>query len=72
LNEKAAKGDWAGMAAEITDEMLEVFAITAAWEEIPAKVKAKYDGILDRIGFYFPYRPGVDDDRWRFMVRAFT
>ncbi len=72
LNEKAAKGDWGGMAREITDEMLEVYAITAPWDEIPAKVKAKYDGILDRIGFYFPFRPGADDDQWRAMVRAFA
>ena len=27
-NEKAAKGDWSGMASEITDEMLDVFAVT--------------------------------------------
>ena len=72
LNEKAAKGDWGGMAREITDEMLDVYAITAAWDEIPAKVKAKYDGILDRIGFYFPFRPGADDEQWRAMVRAFA
>src|SRR5262249_50810647 len=27
LNEKAAKGDWAGMPSLITDEMLEIFAV---------------------------------------------
>ncbi len=71
LNEKAAKGDWAGMGREITDEMLEVFAVTAPEDEIAAEVQAKYGDMLDRIAFYTPFRPGADDDRWRRVVRAF-
>jgi probable F420-dependent oxidoreductase len=71
LNAKAAKGDWTGMASEITDEMLEVFAITAPYEELPAKIQAKYGGILDRVALYLPFRPGDDDARWRTIVRAF-
>jgi probable F420-dependent oxidoreductase len=71
LNEKAAKGDWAGMGSEITDEMLEVFAVTAPYDEIAATVQAKYDGILDRVAFYVPFHPGSDGDRWRRLVAAF-
>jgi probable F420-dependent oxidoreductase len=70
LNEKAAKGDWAGMGREITDEMLEVFAVTAPPDEIAAKVRAKYDGLLDRVAFYVPFTTG-DDERWKRIVRAF-
>jgi probable F420-dependent oxidoreductase len=72
LNEKAAKGDWAGMAGEITDEMLEVYAVTARWDDVPAKVKARYDGILDRVALYLPFRPDADGERWRRIVRAFA
>jgi len=72
LNEKAAKGDWNGMASEITDEMLDVYAVTARWEEVAAKVKARYDGILDRVALYLPFRPGVDAERWRRLVRDFA
>ncbi len=71
LNEKAARGDWAGMAAEITDEMLEVYAVTGRWDEIADKVKTKYDGTLDRVAFYLPYRTG-DPQRWREIVRTFN
>jgi len=71
LNEKAAKGDWSGMGREITDEMLEVFAVTAPYDKIGPAVLAKYGGILDRVAFYMPYNPGADDDRWRRIVRAF-
>ena len=72
LNEKAAKGDWAGMAAEITDEMLEVYAVTGTYDEIAERVKAKYQGYLDRVTFYLPFMRGRDEDRWRAIARAFN
>jgi probable F420-dependent oxidoreductase len=71
LNEKAAKGDWAGMAQEITDEMLEVYAVTGTYDEIADKIKAKYEGYLDRVGFYFPFSVG-ERQRWRKIIEAFN
>jgi len=71
LNDKARSGDWAGMADLITDEMLDVFAVTGTWDEIAGKIQAKYDGLLDRVGFYLPYRKGDRDDRWAKVIRAF-
>jgi probable F420-dependent oxidoreductase len=71
LNERAAKGDWAGMAKEITDEMLAEFAVTGSPEEIPGLLKAKYAGLLDRVAFYQPYRPGQHEMRWRRIIEAF-
>lgn len=72
LNEKAAKGDWGGMASEITDEMLDVYAVTARWDEVAAKVKTHYAGLLDRVALYLPFRPGADIERWRELIRAFA
>ena len=72
LNEKAAKGDWGGMASEITDEMLDVYAVTCRWEHVAAKVQARYAGILDRVALYVPFRPGADAERWRSIVHAFA
>src|SRR5207244_12242500 len=60
LNEKAAQGDWSGMAALITDEMLDVFAVEGTYDEVPALLKKKYGGVLDRLGFYRALRPGYD------------
>lgn len=71
LNEKAAKGDWAGMAKEITDEMLEVYAVAGTYDEIADKVKRKYEGYLDRLAFYFPFSEN-ERDRWREIVPAFN
>ena len=70
LNEKVAKGDWGGMAAEITDEMLDTFAVIGTHAEIGAKVRAKYTGVLDRLGYYMPYRPGADDALYRQAIEA--
>jgi probable F420-dependent oxidoreductase len=72
LNEKAAKGDWAGMANEITDEMLETYSVSGKWDDIAAKAKARYDGLLDRVAFYMPYKAGADEDAWRQLCKQFN
>ncbi len=61
LNAKAAAGDWDGMAREVTDEMLDEFCISGPLDEIGAQLRTRYDGLLDRVSLYFPYRPGQND-----------
>ncbi len=71
LNEKAAKGEWAGMAALITDEMLEVYAVQGTYEQIPDLLRKKYDGLIDRLGFYVPVgAAGTDEGTWRRLIAA--
>jgi probable F420-dependent oxidoreductase len=72
LSEKAAKGDWKGMASEVTDDMLEVYAVSANFDNIGSKIKQRYDGLLDRFAFYFPYSRGTDDDQWRAVIKQFN
>jgi probable F420-dependent oxidoreductase len=72
LNEKAAKGDWGAMAKEITDEMLDVYALTGTFEDIGDKVRARYEGLLDRVAFYIPYRAGASDAAWRKLTKQFN
>jgi probable F420-dependent oxidoreductase len=72
LNKKAAQGAWNTMAQDITDEMLAVFAVEGTPEEIPDKLQARYDGLLDRLTLYHPFRPGEHEDRWRKFARAFN
>jgi len=70
LNEKAAKGDWAAMPALITDDMLEVFAVEGTYADVPALLKKKYHGLIDRLGFYMPSRSGADDGTWSELIAA--
>jgi probable F420-dependent oxidoreductase len=72
LNEKAASGDWAGMANEITDEMLEVYAVTGTWDDIGAKVKHRFDGLLDRVALSAPYIPGMNEAQWSRLTKQFN
>ena len=71
LHEKTIKGDWAGMAKEITNEMMNEYTVTGSPEEMPALLKERYQGLLDRVAFYYSYKPGQDEKRWRRIVEAF-
>jgi probable F420-dependent oxidoreductase len=47
------QGDFAGMAAAIDDEVLSEFAVLADdWDDAWRQIRARYDGILDRVGVY--------------------
>jgi probable F420-dependent oxidoreductase len=70
LSHMAARGKWGEMPGQITDEMLEVFAVTGRWEELPELIKARYEGLLDRVSYYLPFT-SQDADRWRITVQGF-
>jgi probable F420-dependent oxidoreductase len=71
LNRLAGHGQWSDMPALITDEMLDTFALRGSWSELPKKVLQKYDGLLDRVSYYFPIAPGQNEDGWRATVAGF-
>lgn len=52
LNELLKKGDLAGMAAAITEEMLEHFALIAPWDRMADELRARYEGIASRLVMY--------------------
>jgi probable F420-dependent oxidoreductase len=53
LNERLKAGDLAGMAALITDEMLDHFAVEASWADLADVLADKYDRVADRLVLYF-------------------
>lgn len=71
LSRLAAKGRWDEMLSLISDEMLDVFALSGAWEELPGKIMARYEGLLDRVMYYLPFVPDEMDDRWQQAIKAF-
>jgi probable F420-dependent oxidoreductase len=62
LHRKSVEGDWAGMAALVTDEMLDAFAVTAPLDDLGAALRARYDGLLDRIAPYLPLERRTERD----------
>ncbi len=57
-----ARGDFAGMAGAIDDEVLSEFAVAADdWDDAWRQIRARYDGLLDRVGVY-GLRSGLGED----------
>lgn len=61
LNEKLKAGDMEGLAGVITDDMLEHFALTCAWDELADRLAERYSGLADRIVLYFAQDMARDD-----------
>lgn len=52
LREKQKAGDFAGMAAQITDEHIARFATESTWDGLAGALRAKYHGVATRIVLY--------------------
>jgi probable F420-dependent oxidoreductase len=73
LHRKSIEGDWKGMADLITDEMLDVYAVTGTHDTIAARLTERYRGLLDRTAFYQPQKPqALDDPRLPHLVKQFN
>ena len=47
------------MAALIDDDVLEVFATEATWDGLADALRARYDGLADRLVVYLGARRGI-------------
>ena len=65
----AAKGEWAEMPMLITDEMLNEFCVVTDANKLTSGLKARYNGIADRLTLYSPFVPGEKDEWWRRLVK---
>ena len=76
LHELQRTGDLAGMAATITDEMLDVYTVTATWDDLADVLVERYAGTADRLVMYGATdrwdRDGGQLARWRAVTRAVT
>jgi probable F420-dependent oxidoreductase len=69
LHRLMAARDTDAMSRVISDEMLDEYAVTASWDELPDRLLERYRGRADRI---FTYQPAADwlrspevTERWR-------
>jgi hypothetical protein len=74
LNEKLKARDLPGMSAQITDEMLEHFAVVARWDEMAGALADRYRGTATRIVLYLAAEEFEEDPktlvRWGEIARA--
>jgi probable F420-dependent oxidoreductase len=52
IREKQKAGDFAGMAAQITDEHIAAFATESTWDGLAAALTDRYGGIATRVALY--------------------
>jgi probable F420-dependent oxidoreductase len=57
LNKMSREGRWFEMGELIGDDILYEIAVVAPTDELGHAVKARYEGLLDRVGYYFPFNP---------------
>ena len=62
LRAGARSGDWAALAAEITDEMLDVLVPSAPYTGIPALLTERYAGLASAVTLRLPADPAADAD----------
>jgi probable F420-dependent oxidoreductase len=76
LHELQARGDTAGMAATVTDEMLAVYALEATWDTLADAIVERYRGHADRVICYFATasweRHAEIRSRWAEVAAAVT
>jgi alkanesulfonate monooxygenase SsuD/methylene tetrahydromethanopterin reductase-like flavin-dependent oxidoreductase (luciferase family) len=71
LHQKSLAGDWAGMTDLVSDETLDLFAVTGPFEEIGDRIRERYRGLYDRTQLYPSFQPSLDDPRWPKVLAAF-
>ncbi len=53
LTEMSRQGQWSQMAAQIPDDVLDLFVARATYDELPAAIEARYGGIVDTVSLDF-------------------
>ncbi|MEZ4659240.1 MAG: TIGR03617 family F420-dependent LLM class oxidoreductase [Caldilineaceae bacterium] len=71
LSKLARRGQWDDMPRLIGDDMLDTFAVSGTWAQLPAQVRQKYGDRLDRVSYYLPFTPGENEANWRVTVAGF-
>ncbi|MHB8748152.1 MAG: TIGR03617 family F420-dependent LLM class oxidoreductase [Aggregatilineales bacterium] len=75
LNEMSKRNRWGEMADLITDEMLHEFAVVAPYDQLAKRVRERYDGLLDRVAYYFPFESNLSEAQmalWRDAVAVLS
>ncbi|HEY8216016.1 MAG TPA: LLM class F420-dependent oxidoreductase [Acidimicrobiia bacterium] len=69
LKRLSKQGEWTAMGELISDDVLDAFAVVAAPEDVPKAMMQRYEGVVDRVQLYVPYRS--DPDRWKQVLARF-
>jgi probable F420-dependent oxidoreductase len=68
LHDLSMEGNWPEMGKLITDEMLNEFAIVGTYDEVAAKIKERYFGVVDTLDVGFGIQTAGQAERLRWLV----
>ena len=61
LNRLSRQQAWAEMAALISDDVLDAFALSGTPMQVAAEVRARFGELVDRVALYTPYQANRED-----------
>ncbi len=65
------QGDLAAMPALVPDALMDEVAVAASPADLPVKLRRRYQGLLQRVGLYFPIPDDAPEATWKSFVDAF-
>ena len=66
----SVEGKWSEMSGEITDDMLETFAVIGTYDDIVGRIKERFGKYANSTTFSIPVRSPEDEERLRAMVKS--
>ena len=74
LSNMVREGRWAELPAQIPDDFLAEVAVEAPPDELAGRLRERCEGLLDRVGYYFPYDPSEASmtPLWQAAVEEFA
>lgn len=68
LSQLMRNGEFDAMPKLVPDALMDELSVHGSFSELPAKLVARADGVLDRCSLYFPIRADDPDDMWADFV----
>ena len=65
------EGEFEAMPRLVPDSLVEEVAVVAPPGEVPAALRRRYEGLLDRVSLYFPFPEGAPESDGKRFVDAF-
>lgn len=65
------QGEFDAMPRLVPDALLQEVAVAAPPAGVPAALRRRYEGLLDRVSLYFPIPEGAPEADWRAFVDSF-
>ncbi|MBI2872186.1 MAG: TIGR03617 family F420-dependent LLM class oxidoreductase [Chloroflexi bacterium] len=69
LHAMSLEGKWREMANEITDEMLNEFAVIGEYDDVAGKIKERFGGIVQELSFNMPVKGADAETHLKRIIR---